>query len=161
MIVDAVRRTKRIAITREIVPWRVEHLPDPAAVTAPDPDGVLRTLDPGRWIGPAETWATATPVVLDRHTRRGRQESAEDMVRFAFANALFPEPLSVEINKAPFLGGAVPVGVHAANDAPRGTLWHVRARFERPVRGPVLAGRGRYMGTGLFAPVSARRDDLK
>jgi CRISPR-associated protein Csb2 len=151
-IVKAVRRTKRVAITREIVPWRVEHLPDPAMLAEPDPDSALRTLDPGRWLGPADSWATATPVVLDRHTRPGRRQSAVDMVMLAFDNALLPQPLSVEISKAPFLGGAVPVGVHAANGAPRGALWHVRARFERPLRGPVIVGRGRYMGTGLFAP---------
>lgn len=152
-ILDAVHRIKRVAITHEIVPWRVEHLPDPATVGEPDPDSALRTLDPGRWIGPADSWATTTPMVLDRHTRPGRQESAEDMVKLAFANALIPEPSSVEISKTPYIGGAVPVGVHVANGAPRGALWHVRVRFERPVRGPVLAGRGRYMGTGLFVPV--------
>lgn len=152
-IVEAARQTTRVAITREIVPWRVEHLPDPAMVTEPDPDSGLRTLDPGRWIGPADSWATVTPVVLDRHTRPGRQESAVDMVKLAFVNALLPEPSEVEISRAPFLGGTVPVGVHAANGAPRGALWHVRGHFKRPLRGPVIVGRGRYMGTGLFAPV--------
>lgn len=158
-ILAAVRRTERVAITREIVPWRVEHVPDPATVAEPDPDTALHTLEPGRWIGPSDNWATATPVVLDRHTRRGRRASAEDMVKLAFVNALLPEPASVEISKVPFLGGAVPVGVHAANGAPSGALWHVHVRFERPLRGPLIAGRGRYMGTGLFAPLPARPEE--
>lgn len=156
-IVAAARQTREIAITQDIVPWRVEHLPQPAEAEEPDPDSTLRTLDPARWIGPSRLWATVTPIVLDRHTRRGRRESVEDVVRLTFTNALLPSPASLDISRFPFIGGAVPVGIHAANGAPRGALLHVKARFERPVRGPVLVGRGRYLGTGVCAPLSDRR----
>lgn len=155
-VIAAARRTTKVAITREIVPWRIEHVPEPATATEPDLDSALRTLDPARWIGPSKRWATATPVVLDRHTRHGRSESAEDMVRLAFANALLPEPVDLAISKTPFVGGAVPVGVHAANGSPRGALWHVVAQFERPLRGPVLVGRGRYQGIGVFVPIAQK-----
>ncbi len=34
-----------------------------------------------------------------------------------------------------------------------GRLWHVDVTFDRPIRGPLLIGDGRYLGLGLMAPV--------
>jgi CRISPR-associated protein Csb2 len=36
---------------------------------------------------------------------------------------------------------------------------HVRLAFDRPVRGPVLLGAGRFRGLGLFRPVRPDREE--
>lgn len=156
-IVAAAQGTQRVAITRHIVPWTVQRIPAEARLDVPDVDDVPWTLEPLRWIGPAHVWATATPIVLDRHPRRGRAQTLDQLVRLTFANALLPDPVELELSRTPFVAGAVPVGVHTAHGAPSGALLHVRARFDAPLRGPVLAGRGRYLGTGILVPVREPR----
>jgi CRISPR-associated protein Csb2 len=73
-----------------------------------------------------------------------------------------PRPVSVEISLAPMLPGAQPV--HAFRPWPdrpgrnRRARVHAELRFDRPVRGPVLLGAGRYYGLGLCLPVSEQGD---
>lgn len=108
---------------------------------------------PERWISPSgcRTWVTATPLMLDRHLKRNSDVTAE-IIR-SVAQAGFPSPVSVELLAGPavkggidrFRPGTLPLW------ARRPTV-HCRLVFERPVRGPVLAGPLRYLGGGLFAP---------
>jgi CRISPR-associated protein Csb2 len=37
---------------------------------------------------------------------------------------------------------------------PQRVLVHARLEFAEPVRGPILAGAGRYLGLGLFRPMT-------
>lgn len=140
-IVTATRAIGRLALKAGIEPWTLE----PAG-------GELerRTLDPARWIGPAERWRTVTPMVLDRHPKRG--ETLEEMVRRSFTNALLPEPVELRASPVPFLGGAVPAVMHRRRGEPAGLMVHVEATFALALRGPAIVGRGRYMGLGLLAP---------
>ncbi|MBW3068899.1 type I-U CRISPR-associated protein Cas5/Cas6 [Actinomyces sp. 594] len=103
-----------------------------------------------RWTDPARTWATATPLVLDRYPKDGDLAAA---VAESFVNAGLPEPREVEVSREPMLYGAVRLKPQELPKRCHGRLYtHARVAFDRPVRGPILAGAGRYFGVGLFAP---------
>ncbi|MBE6480945.1 MAG: type I-U CRISPR-associated protein Cas5/Cas6 [Actinomyces ruminicola] len=103
-----------------------------------------------RWTGPARTWATATPLVLDRYPKDRDLPAA---VAESFVNAGLPEPQEVEVSKEPMLYGAARLKPRELPKRCHGRLYtHARVTFDRPVNGPILAGAGRYFGVGLFAP---------
>ena len=120
-----------------------------SALALDDEIADLATLSVERWVGPATDWATVTPVVLDRFPRRGR--SPRDELLASIANAGLPEPAEVQLLAGPPLAGAPPGGA-LRGEVPPGMRVHSRLRFEQPIRGPVLVGRGRFRGVGLFLP---------
>lgn len=110
---------------------------------------------PERWVprDGSRAWATVTPLMLDRHLKRD-SDLTEEIVR-AVANAGFPAPASVELLAGPAVKGSVERFRPGALPAwARRPTVHCRIVFERPLRGPVLAGSLRYLGGGLFAPES-------
>lgn len=109
----------------------------------------LWALSPERWIGPATRWATVTPVILDRFPRRAR--TAREELLTTLANAGLPEPDELELLAGPPVTGTPRAG-SLRGTVPPGQRVHVRLRFASPVRGPVLAGRGRFRGIGVFVP---------
>lgn len=113
------------------------------------------TLRPETWTAPpSATWATVTPIVLDRYPKS--PGDAEATIRRACRNVGLPEPVQVLTTPAPLFAG-VP---HARRFPPHlngpksGKRFHTHAflRFPGPVRGPVLLGAGRYRGYGLCRP---------
>lgn len=112
--------------------------------------GTTAALRPERWCGPARLFATTTPVILDRFPRRAL--TVEESLRHSLANAGFPTPSSVEVLAGPAVRGGVLVG-DLTGDLPPGKRVHARVGFDRPVRGPLVAGRGRFRGIGLFVPL--------
>lgn len=109
----------------------------------------LRVLAPERWAGPAKDWASVTPVILDRFPRRGR--TATDELLASIENANLPDPEEVALLAGPPVEGGAPCG-RLQGENPPGMHVHARIRFPAPVRGPVLVGRGRFRGAGLFLP---------
>lgn len=101
-------------------------------------------------------WVTATPMMLDGHTRRGRDEASE--VARSLVIAGYPDPADVEVSTTPMVAGGIwrPRQGTLPPGRPRRKLVHARIRFHQPVIGPVLAGSMRYLGLGLFLPVSRR-----
>lgn len=109
----------------------------------------LAVLRAERWIGPSYGWATVTPVVLDRYPRRGR--TPLDELLASVANAGLPQPAEATVLAGPpVVGGALAGRLRGA--VVPGKRVHVRLRFAVPVRGPLLVGRGRFRGVGLFLP---------
>ncbi|MDO9278304.1 MAG: type I-U CRISPR-associated protein Csb2 [Polaromonas sp.] len=104
------------------------------------------------WSRPASRWVSATPVVLDRFPKG--KVTAEDIVALGCERAGYPRPVSVILSQesavamppARMFRLRKPVGLHA----------HVELVFERPVKGPLLVGKERYFGLGLFLPQDAR-----
>jgi CRISPR-associated protein Csb2 len=118
----------------------------------------MRSLAPSRWIGPARRWQTVTPVILDRHPKSRKDEAFEQALRDTFEHAVLPQaPERLEWSEIPWQAAAVPAPAYQGHNLPEGLRIHVEAIFEQPLRGPLLVGRGRYFGVGLFAPVD--RDD--
>lgn len=129
--------------------------------------GEAASLDPGRYGGPARLWASATPVLLDRHLKGEgppeRAPEAEAQLRAALERAGLPPPRHVRLDKHTALRGVPPARPAGGN--PRWSGWarrpafesrpllHVRLAFDEPVTGPILIGAGRFHGLGLFLPL--------
>lgn len=145
--VAAARAVTTLKFDRAAAPWSL----------MPSVDSPLKTLQPATWAGPSRRWRTATPIVLDRHPRRSRGETIEGMLRLSFVNAGYPEPIELRVSRQPFLAGSI-AGLQQANGKLKesGMPVHCDARFQEPVRGPMIVGRGRYMGVGLLKPDRGR-----
>ena len=116
------------------------------------------SLQPSRWAarsrGGSREWVTATPLMLDGHLRPGRDEASE--VARSLTIAGYPRPANVEVSAAPLAAGGVwrPRPGTLPAGRPHRRLVHARVAFAEPVTGPVLAGSMRYLGLGLFLPVT-------
>jgi CRISPR-associated protein Csb2 len=110
----------------------------------PTPAGILRTT----WAGRACTWATATPIVLERHPHRGQTletEIADTCQRWGY-----PRPDMVETGQRSPLCG-VPLSKSFLPRRP-GRWTHAVLHWDRPLRGPLLLGRDQHFGLGLCRP---------
>jgi CRISPR-associated protein Csb2 len=104
--------------------------------------------------GGAREWVTVTPLMLDGHVHRGRDEASE--VARSLVIAGYPEPAEVEVSGTPMVIGGIwrPRRGTLPDGRPRRQMVHASVRFRESVTGPVLAGSLRYLGLGLFLPVS-------
>ena len=151
-----------------------------------DRDEPPRSLRNATWIGPSRTWASVTPVVLDRFPKADRKDrkrwNAEvaETVAAACPQSGLPMPTAVDLDTTSWHQG-VPRS-HAKRRRLRGgeagdsttTLGdgfpspprsgnkpprpqvHVHLTFDRPVSGPVLIGSGRFYGYGFCKPIASR-----
>lgn len=86
---------------------------------------------------PSRTWVSVTPYVVDRHRRLG---DAAEAVRADVLAACMRQRLPIpEVDVS-----------DARSAAGRGLMAHVRLCFKVAVAGPILLGRERYLGGGLF-----------
>lgn len=115
-------------------------------------------LNPERWTcareGGATDWVSVTPVMLDRYTKKRDRE--EDAIADALERAGYPRPSQVKpMPRSPVPGAPSRIELsrvlanHPGRERP---MRHCRIRFDQPVIGPVIAGRLRYRGIGLFIP---------
>lgn len=111
----------------------------------PMPGGLQRAT----WSRPARGWASVTPMVLDRHPKR--HQSLESVVADSVEMAGYPRPSAVEIGQNGLLRG-VPAA-RRFHPRSQGRWLHVSLAFERPIRGPLLVGKDRHFGLGLFRPL--------
>jgi CRISPR-associated protein Csb2 len=127
-------------------------------------------LRPATWCDAAATWATATPIALDRNPGDLRSSDpakeaaayaeAEETVARACEHIGLPRPARVTVTPAaPLAGGdkARHFPGFTAGGVQR-VLVHATLTFAAPVRGPVLLGAGRYFGLGLCRPLPAGRE---
>jgi CRISPR-associated protein Csb2 len=137
--------------------------------------GSSRSLDPRRYAGedspwPSARWASATPVLLDRHLKSDVKtdwaaalDEASQIVREACARIGLPRPAEVQVSKHSAVRGAPPAWPVGGSPAWQGwsrkasfgqrQLFHVTLGFDEPIHGPVLIGAGRFVGLGLCLPV--------
>jgi CRISPR-associated protein Csb2 len=119
-----------------------------------------RALRPQTWSGPAVTWASVTPILLDRFPKK--KLPVEEILATGCERAGLPRP--VEIVHGPFSGlqGVSPVSefrlLRSKGEKPRWGV-HAKIRFEEPVRGPILLGAGRFFGLGLLRPWKWQEED--
>jgi CRISPR-associated protein Csb2 len=127
--------------------------------TSLSPKKTLQTLT---YVGPSKSWASVTPVVLDRMPKTDRvknpigwREEVAGIVAQSCKNVRLPEPIAVRVEKTPFFRGSLRAmpgqGGFPQLRAGRFQV-HVAIEFDRPVRGPVLLGAGRFRGYGLMCP---------
>jgi CRISPR-associated protein Csb2 len=136
-----------------------------------------QSLDPAPYIAIARTWATCTPIVLDRHIKAkasaDRDLEVRNLIARACHNAELPSParvvigsgeatreeLAIAADKHSAIRGAA--SAYPSGRAPHWTGWrlpeslasrqltHAVLQFENPVSGPVILGAGRFLGLGL------------
>jgi CRISPR-associated protein Csb2 len=132
---------------------------------APSREPTHRSMDPRLFITPAQTFASVTPIVLDRHLKgKGDDRLAEISAQIIAscrhiglpAPEVFPDkhsavegaPSAQPSGKAPaWTRWRVPTSLSSRN------LTHAVIRFPQPVEGPILLGAGRYVGLGLCRPL--------
>ena len=120
-----------------------------------------RSLSFDAYREPAHTWATVTPMVLDRFPKGDREEAIRDAVMLACERAGLPAPQrdAVYAGKHSAIEGCPPARPGA--DEPPWTRWrvprsmakrplvHIAIEFCEPVAGPIMLGAGRFNGMGL------------
>lgn len=130
------------------------------------------TLQPGWWTRSSRSWASATPVALDRHPgnlqdedpvrRRKAFDEARESIALAIERAGYPEPTEIDVVRSCVLPGSAKPRTfprYPVDTArPQRVLVHTRIVFPKAVRGPILLGAGRFFGLGLHLPVDARTD---
>ena len=130
---------------------------------APAPDEGLRkrSLSPDPYLEASSVWASATPIVLDRHLKRSDDAKIRELVARACENAGVPrpDPDRIQVGKHSAVEGMPPARRLAGE--PPWTRWkapeslqtrplvHAIIDFGRAVPGPVLLGAGRFTGLGL------------
>jgi CRISPR-associated protein Csb2 len=123
------------------------------------------SLRPDRWCMTATSWASSTPVLLDRFPDHHDPSEEAGIIAAACRNIGLPEPVEVELHKHSALPGAetcypargrrersdwgFPVQAKFACRVRR----HVALHFAEPVTGPVILGAGRFSGFGLCLPL--------
>jgi CRISPR-associated protein Csb2 len=111
------------------------------------------------WTGPAVTWRTVTPILLDRFPKK-KGPTVEDILRTACKRIGLPEPALIEHGVYSELAGVPPVpAFRLQRKQDERARWGVHASitFSQPVKGPVLLGAGRYFGLGLLRPERENR----
>src|SRR5579885_218628 len=146
MVLRTMRRVQELRMAFGV--WRVERVAT---------DDARVNLQPYTWMRPSQTWATVTPYVFDRYPRDPYGEEAQETVKASFERVGLPRPASVALMKTSVHMGVPPAAAFppAPLRAGRPRRFHIHALvvFDREVRGPVLAGAGRFYGYGLFRRV--------
>lgn len=124
-----------------------------------------RSLSPQPYIGPSRIWASATPIVLERHLKRKDDLEVRELVASACRNAGLPQPLldQIQVGKHSMVDGVPPARPLAGEppwlrwSLPKSLmsrqLTHAIIDFGKEVPGPVLLGAGRFTGLGLCRSV--------
>jgi CRISPR-associated protein Csb2 len=131
-----------------------------------EPPANKRSLDPALYTQSARTFATVTPIVLDRHLKEKGEARQEEMVaRIASAcqNIGLPEPEAIVTDKQSAIEGAP--SAYPSGKSPAWLRWrlpqslasrqitHAVICFAHPVEGPVVLAAGRFIGLGLCRPL--------
>lgn len=113
---------------------------------------------------PSRSWASVTPVVLDRIPKANRQtdplgwrQEVAEIVSRSCENVGLPQPVSVRTEKTPFFIGslrAMPGQGGFPQLRKEKFQVHVALEFDEDVGGPLLLGAGRFRGYGLMRPWS-------
>ena len=136
-------------IGAELIPeGRMEPIGTLAPVSGRDPILAM-------YYGEAETWTTATPVVLwGRDHLRGRprpERSARRLLRRAGIAETLVEGVTME-PAGRLRGSAMPARYARPRHLAGYPCQHMSIRWRKPVAGPILLGAGIGYGLGLFLP---------
>lgn len=140
-------------------------------VLSPTTEASRRSLDPSLYMAPACTFATATPIALDRHLKEAngdrRQAEISAQIAGACRNIGLSAPVEIVPDKHSAFEGAP--SAYPSGNSPGWMRWrlppsaehrqltHAIIRFPGPVAGPVILGAGRFVGLGLCRPLDEDR----
>jgi CRISPR-associated protein Csb2 len=113
------------------------------------------------WTKASRSWASVTPVVLDRHfDGKDKWEKAAEGVKTACERVGFPRPEDVmlhpvsRVKGSPHSRGFPPI--RRKSDGGRMHHCHAVILFSEPVIGPLIVGAGRFKGYGLCRPMDRK-----
>lgn len=148
--------SERTALLTGIAKLNGVHLPDGRDIELRRPvpaEPLPQALRPHTWTRPATDWATVTPVVLDRPPKRPDPDCLKIAMAESLRHAGYPEPEAIQLSSFSSFRGAPPAfQVPSPERKPR---YHAIVHFPKPVSGPVIAGRLRHFGVGLFRPLAS------
>ena len=116
----------------------------------------------------ANRWRSVTPLALPQPVQYGRMGSqraefetnaASAIVQACRHSGIAFRPTEIRIQVEPFLLRGERADTYATERF-RGRLRHADISFERPVRGPLIIGDGRFLGLGLMRPVFDKNPGL-
>ena len=120
-------------------------------------------LRPETWTRESRVWASVTPVVFNRHfDGNDRWDRAAESMKDACEHIGLPRPSELLLHPTSLVQG-----IPLSREFPRmarhrggGQRRHAHAViiFDKPVKGPVMIGAGRYRGYGLCRPMDSRGD---
>lgn len=141
-------------------------------VLSPTVEPARRSMDPVLYTEPARTYATITPIALDRHLKeedgKKRQQEIAAQIGAACRNIGLPEPAEIVADKHSAFEG-VP-SAYPSGKTPSWMRWrlpssvatrqltHAMIGFAVPVVGPLILGAGRFVGLGLCRPFDMSGD---
>lgn len=111
----------------------------------------LRATQAKSYIRESKSWATLTPLRLWKMPNRNGSD-IPGLVAQAIRQAGYPEPTCIETSGTPYVQGGRHVRSYAHRLQKPYWLVHALITFANKVSGPMLIGRGRYIGFGLCAP---------
>lgn len=121
-----------------------------------------QTLRPLTYTTPSRSWASVTPILLDRMPKADRvkdpirwREEIAGIIAGSCAHVGLPDPIAIRVEKTPFFRGSLRAmpGQGGFPQLRRGKFQvHARIDFPEEVQGPVLLGAGRFFGYGLMRP---------
>jgi CRISPR-associated protein Csb2 len=139
--------------------WKLEQIAMP----------VRSSLKPARYCSAAVSWASVTPMLLDRFPDHGDTLEEARLIAAACRNIDLPDPIAIQIHKHSPIKGApsaypargersgpdwsFPKGIKFASRPRR----HVVLHFAENIEGPVILGAGRFQGFGLCLPLTGER----
>ena len=121
-------------------------------------------LEPDTWTRKSCRWASATPVVLNRHfDGKDKWERAAESVKDMCGHIGLPRPREVLLHPVSLVEGVPHAREYPQltrkNGGGRRSHNHAVIIFDEPVRGPVLVGAGRFRGYGLCRPMDERGEN--
>lgn len=131
------------------------------------------TLQVRTWTRASDTWATVTPIVLDRHPKTSRAKDRQkwslevaEIIAESCERLGLPRPVGVDIDKTSWFRGApravagngsgFPLMPVKSGRAQRQQV-HAWLKFDQKIAGPLLLGTGRYRGYGVCRPWKKRK----
>lgn len=134
-------------------------------------DGLRRSLDPHEYTRPSATFATVTPILLDRHLKQKGEERQQEIIGqiiSACRHVGLPAPDIVVPDRHSAIEGACSVPSPGASaTVPRWhlpgalahrQLTHAVLRFPERIAGPLILGAGRFAGLGLCRPLDEKTE---
>lgn len=120
-----------------------------------------RAANPRRWSRPAHRFASAFPVVHERHRRGG--PALDDVAAWCEHAGVPATPVAFRSSRVPMIPGGV--SLHPSlvyrEGRPRLPYSHVEVAFDQPVAGPFALGQMRQFGFGLMVPLADERGDAR
>lgn len=128
---------------------------------APSDGTTARSLSPNPYLEPARTWASVTPIVLDRHLKGKHDAEIRQIIANSCENVGLPRPDPDWIQTSKYSAVKGAASARPAAGTPPWTRWrvpeslatrslvHAVVDFGRRTEGPVLLGAGRFTGLGL------------